>query len=136
MWKNKYLWDLYVKAQTPYKWHSDAFKLAKKIGATLFSTPFSINGLNLLKKHKVQLYKIASLENTDFNLINEIAKTKKPIIISTGASSFMEIEEALKLINKYHNKVIILHCVSKYPTSLKDVNLSRIIKLKKMFKKI
>ena len=135
LWKNKYLWDLYVKAQTPYKWHRDAFKLAKKIGATLFSTPFSINGLNLLKKHKVQLYKIASLENTDFNLINEIAKTKKPIIISTGASSFMEIEEALKLINKYHNKVIILHCVSEYPTSLSDVNLSRIIKLKKKFKK-
>ena len=82
------------------------------------------------------MYKIASLENTDFNLINEIAKTKKPIIISTGASSFMEIEEALKLINKYHNKVIILHCVSEYPTSLSDVNLSRIIKLKKKFKKI
>ena len=42
LWKNKYLWDLYVKAQTPYKWHNDAFKLANKIGATLFSTPFSI----------------------------------------------------------------------------------------------
>ena len=77
------------------------------------------------------MYKIASLENTDFNLINEIAKTKKPIIISTGASSFMEIEEALKLINKYHNKVIILHCVSEYPTSF-DLNFSR-IKLKLNF---
>lgn len=135
LWKNKYMWDLYVKAQTPYKWHSDAFKLAQKIGATLFSTPFSVRGLKLLKKHKVQLYKIASLENTDFNLINEIAKTKKPIIISTGASSFREIKNALKLINKYHNKVIILHCVSEYPTPLNDVNLSRITKLKKMFKK-
>lgn len=135
LWKNKYLWDLYVKAQTPYKWHNDAFKLANKIGATLFSTPFSVKGLNFLKQFKPKLYKIASLENTDLNLINEIAKTKKPIIISTGASSFKEINEALKLINKYHNKVIILHCVSEYPTPLNDTNLSRITKLKKIFKK-
>jgi len=135
LWKNKYLWDLYVKAQTPYHWHDEAFKLAKKIGATLFSTPFSVKGLNLLKKYKVKLFKIASLENTDFNLINEIAKTKKPIIISTGASTFKEIKSAVKLINRYHNKIVILHCVSEYPTPLNEANLSRITKLKKIFKK-
>ena len=63
LWDNKYFWDLYSKAQTPYKWHNSAFKLAKKIGATLFSTPFSVRGVDFLEKHKVKLYKIASLEN-------------------------------------------------------------------------
>jgi len=135
LWDKKYLWDLYKKAQTPYSWHKSAFKLAKKIGATLFSTPFSVRGVEFLERHKVKLYKIASLENTDVNLIRRIAQTKKPIIISTGASNFNEIKQALKIINKYHNKVIILHCVSKYPTPFNDANLSRIIKLKKYFKK-
>tara|TARA_B100001029_G_scaffold179164_1_gene187754 strand:+ start:943 stop:1989 length:1047 start_codon:yes stop_codon:yes gene_type:complete len=135
IWDKKYLWDIYVKAQTPYRWHKSAFKLAKKIGATLFSTPFSIRAVDFLEKHRVKLYKIASLENTDVNLINRIAQTRKPIIISTGASNFKEVKQALKIINKYHNKVIILHCVSEYPTPLNDANLSRIVKLKKYFKK-
>tara|TARA_B100001057_G_scaffold500933_1_gene618958 strand:+ start:2282 stop:3331 length:1050 start_codon:yes stop_codon:yes gene_type:complete len=134
LWKNKYLWDLYKQAQTPYKWHEDAFKLANKIGATLFSTPFSVRAVKFLEKHKVKLYKIASLENTDVKLIDTIAKTRKPIIISTGASNFNEIKEALKIINRYHNKVVILHCVSAYPTSMEEANLYRIIKLKKTFK--
>ena len=134
LWNKKYLWDLYKKAQTPYRWHEDAFKLAKKLGITLFSTPFSIRAVNFLEKHKVRLYKISSLENTDLNLINRVAKTKKPIIISTGASTFKEVKQALKVINRYHNKVIILHCVSEYPTPLNEANLSRITKLKKIFK--
>ena len=135
LWKNKYMWDLYNSAQTPYRWHDDAFKVAKKIGATLFSTPFSIKAVDFLEKRKVKLYKIASLENTDLNLINSIAKTGKPIIISTGASNFKEINQALKIIKKYHNKVIILHCVSEYPTPINEANLSRINKLKKKFPK-
>jgi len=134
LWDKKYLWDLYQKAQTPYSWNESAFILAKKLGITLFSTPFSIKAVNFLEKQKVKLYKIASLENTDLNLVKRIAQTKKPIIISTGASSFSEIKQALKIINSYHNKVIILHCVSEYPTPLNEANLSRISKLKKVFK--
>ena len=75
------------------------------------------------------------MENTDVKLIQTIAKTKKPIIISTGASDFNEIKRAIKIVNKFHNKLIILRCVSKYPTPLNDANLSRIIKLKKILKK-
>ena len=63
------------------------------------------------------------MKNTDVKLIDTIAKTRKPIIISTGASNFTEIKDALKIINRYHNKVIILHCVSAYPTSLEEANL-------------
>ena len=97
-------------------------------------TPFSLKAVELLEKQHVKLYKIASLENTDVKLIDTIAKTRKPIIISTGASNFKEIKEALKIINRYHNKVIILHCVSQYPTPLNEANLSRIKLLKKKFK--
>ncbi len=136
IWKNKSMWELYNQAQTPYRWHKSAFELAKKIGATLFSSPFSIKAVNFLEKQNVKLYKIASLEITDLKLIETIAKTKKPIIISTGASNFKEVKQALKVINKYHNRVIILHCVSAYPTPLEKANLSRVIMLKKNLKKI
>lgn len=135
IWKGKKLWELYKKACTPYEWHHDAFKLAKKHKINLFSTPFSLKGLNFLKKKKVDLYKISSFEITDLNLINEISKTKKPIILSTGLSTISEIKKSLKVINKYHNKVIILHCVSEYPTKLINSNLNRIKELKKTFRK-
>ena len=62
-------------------------------------------------------------------------KTRKPIILSTGLSNIKEIKEAIKIINKYHNKVIIMHCVSEYPTKLENINFQRINKLKKIFKK-
>ena len=88
-----------------------------------------------MRKKKVDLYKISSFEITDLNLINEISKTKKPIILSTGLSEISEIKKSLKVINRYHNKVIILHCVSEYPTKLINSNLNRIKELKKTFKK-
>ena len=123
IWKGEKLWELYKKTCTPYEWHHDAFKLAKKYKINLFSTPFSIKALNFLEKKRVSLYKVSSFEITDLNLINEIAKTKKPIILSTGLSTIKEIKESLAVINKYHNKVIILHCVSEYPTKLENSNI-------------
>jgi len=134
LWKNKYLWDLYKKAHTPFNWHKPAFNIAKKHKKILFSSPFSKRGVDLLERFNVKIYKIASFEITDLKLINYIASKKKPIIISTGMSSIKEVKKAIKEINKFHNKIIILHCVSNYPTNLKDVNLSRIKQLKKVFK--
>ncbi len=135
IWGKEYLWQLYEKAHTPYSWHSSAFKIAKKFNRQLFSSPFSTRAVDLLEKFNVQLYKLASFEITDFKLIKYIAKKNKPILISTGISNIQEIKNALKVINKYHNKVIIMHCVSNYPTKLEDTNLLRINKLKKIFKK-
>lgn len=135
IWKNKYLWDLYKKACTPFNWHKEAFKIAKKYNKVLFSSPFSKRGVDLLEKFNVKLYKLASFEITDLNLIDYIASKGKPIILSTGMSSISEIKRAKKIINKYHNKIIILHCVSNYPTKLVDTNLNRINILKKIFKK-
>ena len=135
IWKSKSLWSIYKKAHTPFKWHEDAFLLAKKIGVVLFSTPFSIRAVDLLEKYNVPIYKISSFEITDYKLINYIASKKKPIIISTGNSSLLEIKSALKLINKFHNKVIILHCVSNYPTLEKEADISRITLLSETFPK-
>jgi pseudaminic acid synthase len=135
LWKGKNIWDLYKQAYTPFSWHSDAFKLAKKIKANLFSTPFSERAVDFLEKFKVPLYKVSSFEITDLNLITKIAKTNKPVIISTGLANLQEIERALKIIRKYHNKIIIMYCVSGYPTPEKEVNIKTINLFKKKFKK-
>ena len=134
IWKNKYLWDLYKKAHTPYSWHKDAFKLARKLKIILFSSPFSCKAVDFLEKMNVKLYKLASFEITDLNLIDRVGKTRKPIIISTGMASLKEIDRAIKIINRYHNKIIILFCVSGYPTKIQDANVKTIIKLKKKYK--
>ena len=123
IWKNKYLWNLYERAHTPYRWHYDAFKIARKYKKIIFSTPFSKKGVDFLEKLNVPIYKIASFEITDLCLIDYIASKKKPIIISTGLSTIYEIKNAIKVINKYHKKIIILHCVSNYPTAIEDSNL-------------
>lgn len=134
IWKGKYLWDIYQKAHTPFKWHKEAFKLAKKNNKILFSSPFSLRGVDLLESLGVKLYKIASFEINDFRLIDYIASKKKPIIFSTGVASLNDIKKAIKIINKYHNKIVILHCVSNYPTELINTNLKKINELKKIFK--
>ena len=128
-------WKLYNKAQTPFHWHDDAFKLAKKLKVELFSTPFSVRAVNFLKKFNVKLFKISSFEITDINLILNIAKTRKPVIISTGMASIKDIKNCIKTINKYHNKIILLHCVSGYPTNEDQANLNRIKNLKRLFPK-
>lgn len=135
LWKNIDLWTLYKNAQTPYKWHDDAFKVAKKSKINLFSTPFSIRSLNFLKKFNPPLYKISSFEITDVKLIHEVAKLKKPILLSTGIASILEIKNALKIINKFHNQVVIMYCVSGYPTPNSEVNLKTLVTFKKTFPK-
>lgn len=134
IWKNKYLWDLYEKAHTPFEWHKSAFKIAKKHKKILFSSPFSKRCVDFLESFNVKIYKIASFEITDLKLVNYIASKNKPIIISTGMSTIRDIKNAIIEIKKFHNKIIILHCVSNYPTELKDADLQKIEKLKKIFK--
>ena len=132
----KKIWNLYSKAQTPYAWHKEAFALAKKLKIELFSSPFSEKAVDFLQSFNVKLFKIASFEINDLKLVHKIAKTKKPIIISTGMASLNEIKECLKIINKYHNKIVLLHCVSGYPTPESQANLKRIITLRNSFKKL
>jgi len=134
IWKNQSLWDLYEKAQTPFEWHYDAFKLAKKIKIPLFSTPFSNRSLEFLEKFKPPVYKISSFEITDYKLLQDIAKKGKPVILSTGLSTIKEIQNAIQIIEKYNKKIIILYCVSGYPTPENEANISTINLFKKKFK--
>lgn len=135
IWKGETLWSLYNKSYTPFSWHKDAFEIAKKYKKTLFSSPFSTRAVDFLENLNCKIYKIASFEITDLKLINYVASKKKPIIISTGMASIQEIITAINEIKKYHSKIIILHCISSYPTSLRKVNLQRIEYLKKIFPK-
>ena len=128
------MWEIYKKAHTPFKWHKDAFRVAREHRIKLFSTPFSRRAVDLLEKFNVPLYKIASLEITDFQLIDYIAKKRKPIILSTGISNIDEIKKAIKYYKKYHNKIIILYCVSGYPTQEEESNLKTITYYRKIFK--
>lgn len=133
-WKGQYLWDLYKKAHTPFTWHGEAFKLAKKLKIPIFSSPFSKRAVDLLEKLRVPIYKIASFEITDLELIKYIAKKRKPIIISTGMANLFEIKRAINCIKKYNNKITILYCVSGYPSTEQDINLKSLNRLKKTFK--
>ena len=135
IWKKMNLWKLYKKACTPLDWHKEIFKIARDKNICLFSSPFSLRAVDLLEKMNVKLYKIASIEITDLKLIDRVAQTKKPIILSTGISSLSEINLAIKTIKKYHKKIILLHCVSGYPTKIEFANIDRINELKKYYKK-
>lgn len=135
LWKNNFIWDLYKRGHTPYEWHEELFKYAKKLNILMFSTPFDKTAVELLIKLKCPLYKVASFEITDLPLIKKIAQTKKPMIISTGMANLREIREAVNTARKYGCKnLALLYCVSNYPSKLEDFNLNNIQILKKMFK--
>ena len=135
LWKGYTLWDLYNKAHTPLKWHKELFKYGKFLGIKVFSTPFDDTAVDFLEKLKCPIYKIASFEMTDLNLVKKVSQTKKPIIISTGMANLEEIETTIKVAKKNGAKdITLLYCVSNYPSSISDFNLNNIKILKDKFK--
>mgnify|MGYP001221916384 CR=1 FL=1 len=135
LWRGYSLWDLYKDAKTPFSWHKELFDYAKKIKIKCFSTPFDLNALNLLEKLNCPIYKIASFEATDLELIKEVSMTQKPMIISTGLCNIKEIDNAFNTAKKYNsNEVALLYCVSSYPSKISDFNLENISILKKRYK--
>ena len=135
LWKGRTLYDLYSEAYMPYEWHKELFEYAKKIGVTIFSSPFDESAVDLLESLDTPAYKISSFELIDLPLIEYIAKKKKPIIISTGMAELSEINDAIETakINGC-DEIAIMHCISAYPAKLNNVNLKFIKKLKKEFK--
>jgi len=113
--------------------HREIFKYSNDKGVIAFSTPFDLNSLKLLEDLDVPLYKISSFHVIDDALISAVCETKKPIIMSTGMTSVEELDRSVEKILKFHNKLILLHCVSSYPTNDEDVNLRNIVTLKERY---
>ena len=134
LWKGHTLWDLYNKAKTPYSWHKSLFNFAKKEKITCFSSPFDDSAVDLLESLSCPFYKVASFELTHIPLIKRIAKTNKPMIISTGMSNLKEIDIAYKTAKSNGCKeIVLLYCVSNYPSEISDFNLNNINILKKRY---
>jgi len=135
LWKGYGLWELYDEAHTPLEWHEKLFNYGKKLGITVFSTPFDETAVDFLEKLKCPIYKVASFEMTDIPLIKKIALTKKPMIISTGMATLEEIDLTFKTAKKYGARdITLLYCVSNYPSKVSDFNLNNIKVLKDKFK--
>lgn len=127
LWHGRRLYELYEEAHTPWEWHGPIFERARELNITVFSAPFDPTAVDLLESLNAPAYKIASAEIVDLPLIRRVAATGKPIIISTGMATWPEIEEAVATARAAGaNQIIVLHCVSAYPTPPEETNLSSI----------
>lgn len=133
-WENMNLFELYKEAYTPWEWHGELMDYAKKVGITCFSSPFDLTAIDLLEELNVPAYKIASFEINDIPLIKKAAMTGKPIIMSTGIADMSDIELALRTCKEAGNdKVILLKCVSEYPTPYEEINLRTLTNMSETF---
>jgi N-acetylneuraminate synthase len=130
LWDGRTLHELYEEAQTPWDWHSALFEEGRKSGMAVFSTPFDESAVVLLEGLNAPAYKIASFELVDHDLIRRVARTGKPVIMSTGMASIEEIDEAVAAFASAGGSAfMLLHCISGYPTPAEQSNLRRIPKL-------
>jgi N-acetylneuraminate synthase len=118
LWSGRSLFDLYGEAYTPWDWHEPIFQRCRDHGITVFSTPFDVTSVDFLESIDCPFYKIASFENIDIPLIRYVARTQKPIIISTGMATIGELDAAIQTIRgEGNNQIVMLKCTSSYPAS-------------------
>ena len=135
LWKNRYLYELYKEGEMPWEWTYKIFNYARQKKIICFSTPFDESAVDLLEQVNCPIYKIASFELTDYILLEKVAKTKKPVILSTGMATKKEIKDSIGILKKNGSKkIILLKCTSVYPAKIEDLNLLTINDLKKTFK--
>src|SRR5688572_21182714 len=133
--KGKELHDLYKQAYTPWEWHKEIFDRARQKGMIAFSSPFDATAVDFLEELGVPLYKIASFENTDYPLLKKVAKTGKPVIMSTGVSTLADVFESVKVLTDSGCKqLVLLKCTITYPATPENTNLLTIPVLKEIFK--
>ncbi|HVV83351.1 MAG TPA: pseudaminic acid synthase [Kofleriaceae bacterium] len=129
-WAGRTLWDLYEEAHTPWAWHPAIFARGRERGLTVFSAPFDVDAVARLDALGAPVFKIASFELGDLELIAAAARTGKPVILSTGMASDAEVETAIATARAHGDGgVIVLHCVSGYPTPPEESNLRRMDRL-------
>lgn len=135
LWFGQSLHELYKKAITPWEWHERIFSRCKELKLLCFSSPFEEKAVDFLEKLDAPCYKIASFEIVDLKLVARVAKTGKPIIISTGLATLSEIESAVATCQSHgNNQIVLLKCTSAYPASPKAANVMTIPHLKEAFK--
>jgi pseudaminic acid synthase len=134
LWEGRCLYDLYGEAYTPWEWHVGLFEVARNAGLDIFSTAFDPSAVDFLEALSVPVHKIASFEIVDIPLIEKMAATGKPLIISTGMATLGEIEEAVETARGAgSNQIALLKCTSAYPASPEEMNLRTIPHLAETF---
>jgi pseudaminic acid synthase len=133
-WAGRTLFDLYGEASTPWNWHRELLECAHSLGLLAFSTPFDPSAVEYLEELGVPAYKIASFELTDLPLIARVAKTGKPLILSTGMATLDEIDESVRVARSAGcEQLVLLKCTSTYPADPVDSNLLTIPDLRRLF---
>jgi N-acetylneuraminate synthase len=134
LWGGRRLYNLYEEAHTPWEWHQELFELCRSLGVIPFSSPFDITAVDFLESLNAPMYKIASLETSDLRLIRTVAETGKPLIISTGATEWSEIQDLVNVVRLTGNlQLTLLVCTSSYPSLPKDAHIKRMRNLQESF---
>lgn len=134
LWEGRNLHDLYAEAYTPWDWQPRLKVIADELGIALFSSPFDATAVEFLESMNVPAYKIASFEIVDLALIEKVAQTGKPLILSTGMANLAEIEEAVRTARKAGaTEIVLLKCTSAYPSLPNEMNLRTIAHLSQAF---
>jgi pseudaminic acid synthase len=134
LWGGRKLFELYEEAHTPWIWHRELFDICRAANVIPFSSPFDFTAVAFLESIDAPMYKIASMETGDLPLIKRVAETGKPLIVSTGATEWNEIEDVVKVVQSTGNKELTLMvCTSSYPSDPADAHLRRIETLRNAF---